>query len=270
MDDPKDIGPLFTGAGPAPLPQDAYGPTIGPGYPVTGRTPAERTGFEWMDFGQKYALPPNDYGPPDLWPSSTNRAGYPVYQETRGRFLAGLGEIHGVNGDVMQANNMNADGIKDYANELDMLAAADDVVGNGVFDPPGTTGPVYPDQAIFASHFSLPGYIVRDRFYAPSEVIDITTGEPVMYVPAGAVSIDYAQRQAFENTMLWTLPPAVNPWPMNEAMPIDTVVPREGAWPIGQTDTERKPASAGQLFVWAGLAGLSVGLLVFLVTKKRK
>lgn len=132
----------------------------------------------------------------------------------------------------MKFDRHNAEGIEDYPNELAILAEADDVVGNGVFDPHGSHGNVHPDQGIFQDHQSIPGYMERDKFYTPSEVVDVTTGKPVMYVPGGAVAIDYAQKQAFENRLLWSLPPGVNPWRPNPVSTESTVTPRGAARPV--------------------------------------
>lgn len=163
------------------------------------------------------------------------------------------------------------EGIKDYPNELDVLQVADDVVGNGMFDPPGSHGNVHADYGVFSDHESLPGYVARDKFYAPSEVIDATTGQQVMYVPSGAVAIDDAQRKAFEDRLLWELPPGVNPYAPIRVRRTSTVTPTQGAWPIGQVDSDAEPSEKGSplnMFLIAGVAGLSIGLLAALVTGK--
>jgi hypothetical protein len=220
---------------------------------------------------------PAQFGPPDLWPSMRNPA-YNMYTGVRGRNLAGLGQAEKGPLEVQGAPLPGADmqsadgvGIRDYANELDVLAAADDVVGNGLFDPPGTAGNVHPDYGVFADHVNLPGFIMRDQFYAPSEVIDATTGNQVMYVPGGAVAIDAAQRNAFENRNLWTLPPGVNPWPIIDVDQQSSVIPDGAAWPVGQTETEaQEPTSGWHVFAITAVAGISVGLLAALVWPKKR
>jgi hypothetical protein len=158
---------------------------------------------------------------------------------------------------------MNAEPVRDYANELELLQLEDDVNGNGLFDPPGSHGNVHADYGVFADHVSLPGYVARARDYAASEVRDVTTGEPVMYVPGGAVSIDRAQQQAFRTRLLWELPPGVNPWSPQRLSQQSTVEPVEPSWPVGQTDTGQ--ASPLKMFALSASAGLAVGLLLALV-----
>lgn len=207
-----------------------------------------------------------DYGAPDFWPSAINPR-YGAYRGTRGRFLAGL-----AGSEIKETNMLSADGIKDYANELDQLQNADDVVGNGVFDPPGTDGNVHPDYGVFADHVSLPGYIARDQFYTPSEVIDATTGKNVMYVPAGAVAIDKAQLHAFNSRLLWELPPGVNPWQPVDVDAQSMVTPKDAAWPIGETAIEpvKEPAPLGNMFVMAAVAGVAIGLVAAIAWPKKR
>ena len=205
-------------------------------------------------------LPAPPINTPDLRPWGLNPA-YTQYAGARGRHLSGV-------------DMTNAEPIKDYANELDVLQHADDVQGNGVFDPPGSHGNVHPDEGIFADNLSLPGYVARDRFYTPSEVRDATTDQPVMYVPGGAVAIDDAQRQAFYDKAMWELPPGVNPWPMQSPEAQSTVIPSEATWPVGQAETtpggEREPASVGKMFVISAVAGLSLGMLLAIVIPAKK
>jgi len=222
-----------------------------PPYPAYDPTPL---------FGGQ--VPPS-YGPPDVWPSSLNPS-YSVYAGTRGRNFAGLGDPS------MMTDNTTADeGIRDYPNELNILAAADDVQGNGLFDPPGSHGNVHPDEGVFADHESLPGYIVRDRFYQPSAVIDGTTGDPVVFVPSGAVAIDQSQVDAYRATQqLYELPlPSIE-----HGTPRDQSIwiPREYSQPIGATEETavgvKKPG-----FAALAIVGVAVGLVAAaLVPVKRK
>jgi len=165
-------------------------------------------------------------------------------------------------------------GIKDYPNELDLLMRADDVVGNGVFDPAGTAGNIHPDYGIFADHESLPGYIARDKFYAPSEVVDATTGGEVMYVPSGAVSIDDAQRKAFQDLLMWEIPPGVNPYPRVDVPQVSRVIPYQSAWGVGQDeqpdDTAEAPASPMKIFLLSAVGGVAIGLFAALVSTSKK
>lgn len=196
-------------------------------------------------------------GPPDVRPSSLNPA-YSLYAGTFGRHLAGLGGIMRLSAD---------EGIKDYANELDVLQIADDVNGNGMFDPEGSHGNIHPDYGIFAEHQSLPGYVARDKFYRPSEVVDATTGRQVMYVPGGAVYVDPAQKEAYAETLLWEIPPAVSPARPQMIDDQSTWIPREAEWPIGATEESDQSPGNGKVFAIALFAGLSVGLVAGLVSK---
>lgn len=226
-----------------------------PPYPVYTSTPI---------FGGNLPTIDED-GPPDMRPSGMNPY-YDSYRGARGRNFAGLGD-----------DKMSADvGIKDYPNELNMLAEADDVQGNGVFDPHGSHGNIHPDYGVFADHQNLPGYIVRDQFYQQSQVIDGTTGEPVMYVPSGAVAIDQAQADTIrERQLLWELPPGVSPQETTSPDWADgggDWIPQEWSNPVsGLGDDAVAPAPAGvQAGVFAGFAimGIAVGIFAATVMKR--
>jgi len=127
-----------------------------------------------------------EMGPPDLRPTSST-AGY--YQERLdsmfGRHLAGAEKPVGDDREPAYA-----------LNELRLAAEMDDVNGSGIFDPPGTKPNNYPDAGVFAMSWGMPGYLQREKMYAPSEVVDGTTGRPVIYVNGGAVSLDSAAQIA--------------------------------------------------------------------------
>jgi len=208
-------------------------------------------------------LPPPPINEADVRPAGMNPA-YTQYAGAHGRMLAGVGEY--ISERTPHMNMTSAEAIQDYPNELNILQQADDVVGNGVFDPPGSHGNVHADDGIFQDHMSLPGYVARDKFYTPSEVRDASTDQPVMYVPGGAVAIDRAQRQAFQDTLLWQLPPGVNPWEPPSAPSQSIVQPRDAAWPVGQTESgDTAAARATKTFVMVAAAGLSIGMLAALV-----
>lgn len=116
----------------------------------------------------------------------------PYYEQrimaAHGRLLAGLGEVQD---EAAQPG---------YAlNELNLLAEQDDVQANGIFDPPGDPNVpnIYPDGGVLAARYSLPGYLARERMFAPSEVRDVTTGRPIIPVPASAVPFDTNAQVAF-------------------------------------------------------------------------
>lgn len=220
-----------------------------PNYPVYQETPL---------FGGR--LPTIDeMGPPDVHPSALNPS-YSVYRGAWGRNLAGLGA---------DMRSLSAEPhIKDYANELNLLAAADDVQGNGLFDPHGSPGNIHADYGVFVDHESLPGYVVRDQFYRPSQVIDGTTGDPVMYVPSGAVAIDRAQLDTYRQlNELYEIPPGVAPFDPGHPDVESQVIPREYAWPVsglGATDPNRK------IGIIAGCAILGAAVGIFAATLKGK
>lgn len=198
---------------------------------------------------------PQQIGPPDTRPSQLNPA-YSVYRGTWGRFLAGLG-------DTMDTQTRSADvGIADYPNELNLLAEADDVQGNGMFDPFPSHGNIHPDFGVFGDHEDIPGYVARDRFYEASEVIDGTTGRPVMYVPSGAIALDPGQVAAYHERQLWEIPPSLYPAPPTGVPSEGEVIPTEYSQPIGQAqEATMGGASTGNKLLMFGIAGLGVGIL---------
>jgi hypothetical protein len=235
-----------------------------PPYPVYDATPL---------FGGE--LPSIDaIGPPDLRPSSLNPF-YSVYAASYGRNFAGLGQVN-----EMDVQTTSADeGIADYPNELTVLAEADDVVGNGVFDPHGSPGNIHPDEGIFADKENLPGYVFRDQFYAPSEVVDGTTGNPVVYVPSGAVAIDQAQADTFrERQLMMALQPGISPQYFGAPAGGDIWIPRDYAMPVaglgrrsvGQDVTEPTGTSRAGLFAGFAIAGVAIGLMAAVLTTKRR
>jgi hypothetical protein len=223
-----------------------------PPYPWYGNTrfDGDLPGPSWM-------------GPVDLRPGGLNPY-YSQYGAAYGRPLAGLGSSPGG-----VTNMHSADpGIKNYPNELDILQLADDVNGNGMFDPHGSHGNVHPDYGVFADHAGLPGYIARERFYTPSEVTDVTTGKPVMFVPGGAVGIDDAQAKAFQEMLLWELPRGENPYQPLDVVADQTWIPDEPAWPISGLGAEGS-APPMNAFVICAAAGLGIGLFAALLWKKK-
>jgi hypothetical protein len=222
-----------------------------PPYPVYESTPLFGGSLPTID----------EIGPPDMRPSGLNPY-YDQYRGARGRNIAGLGD-----------NSMNADiEIKSFANELDLLAEQDDVQGNGLFDPAGTQGNIHPDYGVFADHQSLPGYLVRDRDYSPSQVLDGTTGEPVMYVPGGAVAIDQSQLDTVrERQLLWELPPGVSPQRVTQPADGESWIPQEQSWPISGLGAETAPGAQSSRFgIVAGfaIAGMAIGIFAATIMRK--
>ena len=123
------------------------------------------------------------------WPSGENPY-YRQYPGTRGRQLAGTSD--------MNIDMHNAEPQRDYKNEVDLLATGDDVNGNGIFDAFDTPPNTNPNAGVFQDNWSMPGYLMREQFYVPGEVVNLPGNGATMYVPGGAVAIDEAQRQAIE------------------------------------------------------------------------
>lgn len=199
---------------------------------------------------------PQRYGPPDLRPSGLG-PGYSVYSSSHGRNLAGMSSDN--------FDSDNAEGIETYPNELNALSEADDVMGNGLFDPNLTHGNVHPDAGVFQDHLSLPGYVARDKFYQVSEVKDLTNGGNVMYVPGGAVSFQEGQVETLRaKNLLWEIPPGVSPIPPGQVQKTSIVDAPTATQSVGQENGAARnytpyyvAAGVGVLagLIWIGLRG---------------
>jgi hypothetical protein len=225
--------------------------SLRPQYPVYSSTPIFGGSLPTID----------EIGPPDVRPSGLNPS-YDVYRGAWGRNIAGIGSTPSAD-----------EGIRDYPGELLTLSEADDIQGNGVFDPHGTQGNIHPDYGVFADHASIPGYLVRDQFYEPSEVIDGTTGNPVMYVPGGAVAIDQSQLDTIrERQLLWELPPGVTPQGVTRPDDADgggDWIPQEWSNAVSGlgADETTEPKSKAPLIVAFAIAGVAVGIFAATLMK---
>lgn len=224
-----------------------------PSTPVTGNLPSME-----------------EMGPPDMLPSAHNTY-YDVYASTHGRRLAGIGETQMRSAEPGERYRTLDEEMlryspeqKDYPDELNQLALLDDVNGNGIFDPAGTHGNVHPDAGIFADSWDLPGYLARERFFRPSEVIDVNTGKPVVYVPGGAVSTGPYTDSSL--ALLELYEPGMPDTGGGRVQAVSTVEPDEGAFrvPLGQDDA-REPASRSNMFLMAAVAGLAAGAVIGLI-----
>lgn len=220
-----------------------------------------------------------EMGPYDLLPGQHNPF-YDVYSLSRGRYLGSLGQDAsqptqappsadaGVKPEDYMSSVQRA--MKDYPNELDALTAEDDVQGNGIFDAPGTHGNIHPDEGIFADRESLPGYLARERFFEPSEVIDINTGEPVMYVPGNGFMLDPRTQWAVDQINLYE--PGMPNTGGAGVEQVSTVEPRQPGWPVeglgrygrgarGAGVVAPAPKSTASPLILAAVAGISIGLV---------
>lgn len=186
----------------------------------------------------------------------------PFYQSqidaAHGRHLAGVGEVQDEGVQPAWADN-----------ELRLMAEADDVQGDGIFDPPGKGPNINPDAGVFANRASIPGYWARERMYAKSEVRDITTGRPIVPVNGGAVSMDSAAQIAFLERGMYEPPtPIVGARGTHSTPLVNTANVRQQAMPIqglGQSELSR-----WQLFAVLGVVGLAAGAAYASFTPKRR
>jgi hypothetical protein len=236
--------------------------------------------------GPRYPIYPSQPftgDPPSMW-SAVNRASdtryssgtAPYFQHkldaAHGRWLAGLGE-------EVQDEQVDSG----FAlNELRLMAEMDDIQGDGVFDNPGATPPnIHPGSGVFEARFSLPGYLARERMFAPSEVRDVTTGRPIIPVPNSPIAFDTSAQVAFiERGLNQPFAPVVNA-PSRGDMPYESTVnivqnpqPIHGlgmfaAFGDAAPVAAPAPMDGKKAMLLAGAAVVAAGGLWFLVEKAR-
>lgn len=263
-----------------------------PTNPV-GRSPDGLGRYRLASKGYRMPLtgqpPPMDAWPYDLYPGDHNPR-FEVFGAQRGRMVAGVGTV--------QSNASSADGsgvryatladsgraqgmAKDYPEELDRLQKLEDVQGNGIFDPHGSHGNINPDDGVFQDRANLPGYLAREKMFAPSEVLDVTTGQPVVYVPGTPFMLDPRTPEALAELELYE--PG---WPGTGGRDVgdrSTVMPPDDSWAVtgvGSTARRRRrptrgaetdePAPAGNMAFMGAAAGVAIGLFAALAWPKRK
>lgn len=215
--------------------------TAFPNQPIGGRLPSM-----W------------EVGPSDLRYSSSTA---PFYQnridKAHGRRLAGTdNEVQDEAADQGWAKN-----------ELDYYAQMDDVQGAGVFDPPGTHGNIHPDAGIFTARYDIPGYLARERFNRPSEVVDATTGRPTIYVNGGAVAMDDSAKIAFiENSQYAPPIPVLDALAEHRMRARSIANVRQNPQAIGATEG----MSGAKLFVITAAVGLAAGAAYAAFRKKKR
>lgn len=97
-----------------------------------------------------------------------------------GRYLAGL-DGESMSGKVGYDPQYQDQHVYDLEKE-------DDTFGSGIFDAGGRGGTSNANMGVFASHYSLPGFIARDvPFRVQSDVTDITDGAAVVSIPGGGL-----------------------------------------------------------------------------------
>ncbi|NIV54054.1 MAG: hypothetical protein GWN53_19660 [Gammaproteobacteria bacterium] len=219
-------------------------------------------------------LPPMPaMGPSDLHPSAHN-PNYDVYNMSRGRYLGALGaqgggsapEAQSADGRSQQYMSSLERGMKDYPEELDYLSEVDDVQGNGVFDAPGTHGNIHPDSGVFSDRESLPGYVARERPFAPSEVLDVNTGKPVVFVPGNAFYLDPRTPWVMDELKLYE--PGMPSTGGQGVAQRSTVVPDQPGWPVSGVGAAEQRKKTTNMVIMAALGGLSIGLVAGIVSKR--
>jgi hypothetical protein len=205
-----------------------------------------------------------DMGPSDARASS----GTSFYH---GRKLASQSGRHLAGADIEVEDE---DSVPAYAiNELNLIAEGDDVQGNGVFDPPGTLPNVHADAGVMAGRFAWPGYLARERVFQKSEVIDVTTGRPLVYVNGGAVAMDSAAQIAFLERGAYSAPrPVISAAGERNLRSRSTVNVRQNPIPIGylgEATTAPAAAPANPLVVVGAVAafGLALGAVYGLLSR---
>jgi hypothetical protein len=103
---------------------------------------------------------------------------------------------------------------KDVA--VQQAAIADDNVGNGIFDGAGSPPTAHAGSGVFESHYALPGQLYREHPGRPSEVLDQTTGEPIIFNPSAGGSwhedvLRTYRRFDQETPRYYSSPPYVKP-----------------------------------------------------------
>ena len=106
---------------------------------------------------------------PDFFSSQNNPFYINNIAKPMGRSLRGLGLLPTVS--------------KYQDKALKGTSAEDDVVGNGIFDSERAPATAHAKTGVFESRFSLPGYVYRERPTHPGEIVDTTTGNPLVYLP---------------------------------------------------------------------------------------
>jgi hypothetical protein len=198
-----------------------------------------------------------EMGPPDLRPTSSTA---PYYQgrldSMFGRHLAGADTQKQVGEDREPAYALN---------ELRVMAEMDDTDGAGIFDAPESKPNNYPDAGVFATSWAWPGYLARERMYSPSEVLDSTTGRPIIPVNGGTVSMDSAAQIAFIESGRYNPPaPVMDQYSEIPVEDWSTVNVRVNTAPITPVSGYGEAATTGmsgttKFLIGLGATGLALG-----------
>jgi hypothetical protein len=101
------------------------------------------------------------------------------------RMMAHRGRLAGFDDDEIGNEPPRSDANKWSELATEQLEKDDDVYGSGIFDRPGRMTSNVGD-GVFASDYSLPGYVARESPYAVSrDITDVTSGGEVVMIPGG-------------------------------------------------------------------------------------
>lgn len=102
-----------------------------------------------------------------------------------GRYLSGFGSF----GDATSPSGPGGD--PDTAEPaVRQLEEDDDTFGSGVFDQPGAGPTANANLGVFASSYSLPGYLAREVPFAVSkDEFDATSDAPIVTIPSGGLPL---------------------------------------------------------------------------------
>jgi hypothetical protein len=193
--------------------------------------------------------PVND-APYDLWPSQINMEYQRMRSAPYGRQLRGLGAVPDspVQGDSWAGDDP----------ALLQASSQDDVAGNGIFDGEGTPATANGGYGVFESHYSLPGYVHREKPGHVSEVVDRRTGNPIMYLTAGGGTLMRDFHEAYEPHLReeivgWTTRP------LNRPMSLPAVSNRRVLSGLGATAPAAE-STLGVSVVAGAIAGVALAL----------
>lgn len=113
---------------------------------------------------------------------SSNPATVARMRHMYGRHLSGLGSVDDITG--------STDYDPFYQDQEPFEIERDeDTFGSGIFDPAGRAATSNPDMGVFASHYSLPGFIAREvPFTVHRDISDLTADADVITVPGGGMA----------------------------------------------------------------------------------
>jgi hypothetical protein len=205
--------------------------------------------------------PPDFFGAPD-WTVGAQNPVQDAFHASYGRSLGDSDETSAPS-KALPDGSLSLREQRSYPSELNLLSELDDVVGNGIFDPANSQAQIHPDAGVFASHASRPGYLARERMFGPSEVLDVNTGKPTVYVPANGFYLDPRTKDVLRDRDLYE--PG---WPSTGGQ----TAPSASTWI--PTDAAFGEVAAGQekhgMKIMAAITCLGIGIFAGTVLMRKK